>query len=142
MAFLLGYHHYLVTGSPLSVPVFPGSDGEPFWAYKEGCLSIPIRRPKLDVIWQLLVGLPRGLVWYSPTLLGAIPGLRPVLVQQRRLLLAWMIVTTFLACFSSTRVFPAWEGGWATGPRFLVPAFPLLALATGVWLNHIRPNLG
>lgn len=138
MACLLGYYHYRVTGSPFRFPYSLEVMENLFGYHKEG-YGIPIGAPKWEVVQQLLFGLPRGLAWYSPALLGAIPG-SVLLLLRSRYLLAWLILSTFVALLVIHAGFPAWEGGWATGPRFLIPAFPLLALATGVWLDFRPPG--
>lgn len=140
MAGLLGYYHYLVTGSPFQVPYT--MEVEEIFAYHREGIGIPIGVPKPAVVYELLLGQKRGLLWYSPVLLAAAPGL-VVLWRRRQRWLAVLATLTFLGLLGINAGFPTWDGGWAVGPRFLLPSFPLLLVAAGVWLNSgSSSNLG
>lgn len=82
----------------------------------------------------LLFSDGRGLFMLSPILLLALlawPSLR-----RKQPACAWviaghlMVPTLFLAAFDG------WHGGWCWGPRYLLPAVPLLAALSGCWLQH------
>lgn len=133
LAFLLAWYHHVVTGSMFRVPYTMEVEEEIFGYHKEG-YGIPVSAPRLEVARELLFGVRRGLVWYSPVLLGAVPGIWQLARRgQRRL--AFLCAATFLGLFGINAGFPTWDGGWATGPRFLIPSFPLLMVATGFWLG-------
>ena len=88
----------------------------------------------------LLVGPARGLLWYSPVLILAVPGAialwRRNKAGSRWLLLASAaIALIYVALYGKWYM---WHGGYSWGPRFLVPLMPLLALWTGpVWRRLI-----
>ncbi len=68
----------------------------------------------------------RGLVWYSPVLIPALwgwPRLRRRHPHDALLLLA--LILTYLALFSTWWM---WWGGFAWGPRFLLPIIPALVV--------------
>jgi hypothetical protein len=82
--------------------------------------------PLLTGLFGLTISPFRGLFWYSPALLLALPG---GLMLRRRdgrlvaLLLALCAVQLILFALWSS-----WEGGVVWGPRFLLPIVPLLTL--------------
>jgi hypothetical protein len=74
----------------------------------------------------LLVSPGRGLLWYFPGTLLCLWGIvalwrrnRPVAVLSGSLMLVYLL--TYAKWYM-------WEGGWCWGPRFLVPALPLMLL--------------
>ncbi|HJO22249.1 MAG: hypothetical protein QF890_00350 [Myxococcota bacterium] len=91
--------------------------------------------PSLVNVIELL-GMPyRGLFYTSPVLLLAFAGWpRLRRAQPAVATLCAALPLAFLLLISS---FHAWYGGWAPGPRYLVPALPFLfvpvAFAFGSW---------
>lgn len=96
-------------------------------------------------IWIGLSGLlfspGKGLIWYAPLLWLLIPGLwiglrRPQHRAER--LLALGVFVTLLGIYAA---WFDWAGGRSWGPRFLVPALPLLVILTTPvlsWLTEPR----
>jgi hypothetical protein len=82
-----------------------------------------------------LVGPARGLIWYSPILLLAVPGAlwfwrhaRPVFAFVAAVALIYILLYG---------KWYMWHGGYSWGPRFIVPLMPFLALwVAPVWLPH------
>ena len=77
---------------------------------------------------MLLVSPFRGLLVSSPVLAAGFAGLA-VLVADRRtrsLAAAFAVLVGFFLLFAAS--FNGWHGGWAVGPRYLVPALPFLAV--------------
>ncbi|MBI5671542.1 MAG: hypothetical protein HZC41_26420 [Chloroflexi bacterium] len=110
---LLGLYNWVRFGSP-------ASSGYHF-AAGEG-----FTQPVLVGLYGLTISPYRGLFWYSPILLLALPGW--LMLRRRAPWLAWLalaLATLQLLAFAS---WWSWHGGIAWGPRFLVPALPLLAL--------------
>jgi hypothetical protein len=96
-----------------------------------------VETERFDAVWWfgiagLVAGPARGMIWYSPALLLALPGLRWFWQQARHV---------FLFCVGLTLLYVLiygkwymWHGGYSWGPRFLVPTLPFLTLLTGpVW---------
>lgn len=90
-------------------------------------------------LWQgaygLLLSPGRGVVFYSPLVLLAIPGF----------LLLWrggwqaevtLIVTLALIQIVMYALWWTWDGGWVWGPRFLVSTQPLFLLGIVPWLDN------
>lgn len=135
-ALLLGYHWY-VFGSPLAFPY-----DFSVWETPHTGWFMGIGVPRLGALRGTLIGEYRGLLYASPWLLAALPG-TVVLWRRHRIetaLCAWAVVA-FLWLNTSI---PPWHGGWATGPRYVVPMLPFLAwLAGGVFLpsaSAARPS--
>jgi hypothetical protein len=96
--------------------------------------------PDGEALWQILVGRWRGLFFSAPWLLLAFPGL--VLLWRRAALRAVAAVCTaaFLLILWLNASLVDWSGGWAMGPRYLIPALPFLAIgAAGVAMPGCRP---
>ncbi|HBY92477.1 MAG TPA: hypothetical protein DEP84_00700, partial [Chloroflexi bacterium] len=68
----------------------------------------------------------RGLLWYTPWLLALIPAV-PRAWQRDRALTALALGTALIYVLFYGKWY-MWHGGFAWGPRFLVPILPLLAL--------------
>jgi hypothetical protein len=93
-------------------------------------------------LFGLLFSSGRGLIFYSPLILLAVPGL-VLLWRQAFRPEAALIVALFLLQLGTYASWWSWEGGWAWGPRFLVSTHPFLLLGLLPWLemNRVRPLL-
>jgi hypothetical protein len=89
--------------------------------------------PTVEGMWGITFGSFRGLFYVSPVLLLALAGLAawPRLGRMRAewLVCAWAAASFFLFNASSAM----WNGGFAIGPRYLVPMLPFLAVGLGVF---------
>jgi hypothetical protein len=102
----MGYFHH-TTFSHVHSPDHPLGLGPPNW----------------DLLAPLLWGRFRGLFFFAPVLVLALPGWI-VLFWRGRWSLA---IVSFLVCAAVLLVnlsYPEWTGGWCTGPRLLVPLIP------------------
>ena len=83
-----------------------------------------------DQLWwtvpQLLGSLEKGLFIYSPILILGLFGWRAFVRQHRAE--AILCLALILANLSLGAAWHSWQGGWAWGPRWLVPAIPLWLL--------------
>ena len=96
--------------------------------------------PKPLVLWQILGGGRRGLLWVAPIAVPAAVGLiRLVRTRDTREIgvLAIAIVVTVLL-YNASYVY--WDGGNSTGPRHVVPMLGFLALGLApLWrATHAR----
>ncbi len=91
----------------------------------------------LQGAYGLLFSPGRGIIFYSPLVILAVPGLW-MLWQQGLKADVLLIVGLFLAQISIYAAWWAWEGGWVWGPRFLVSTLPLLMLGLLPWLERER----
>ena len=92
---------------------------------------------RFDAIWWFgifgqLFSPGRGLFWYNPILLLAIPGAIWFWRNQRRI---FWVTSALVAIYVLTYgKWYMWHGGFSWGPRFLVPMLPFLSLLVGpIW---------
>ncbi|CAN5842415.1 hypothetical protein BH18ACI5_BH18ACI5_18910 [soil metagenome] len=137
LGILLTYHQ-VVFGSPWATayqfqnPVFTPPDGSLF------------EPPQFRVLAALLVSPFRGVLFYSPVVIAALPGALYLwreqpsqddddLVWIRRVYVTFALCTLAAWLLLNASYF-TWTGGYTTGPRFIVPALVLLApLIAAAW---------
>lgn len=85
-------------------------------------------RPLLTGLYGLFVSPFRGVFWYNPVLIAALPGW--VLLRRRDSYTASLTAALVLAQALMFAGWWSWHGGIVWGPRFLLPTLPLIA----VWL--------
>jgi hypothetical protein len=110
-AALMAAYNYLRFGSPLITGYLPE---ESFSA------------PWLEGILGLLVSPGRGILFYCPILLACIPAL-PQFVRRHRVQ-AFLVLFTAASYLLLYGKWFMWHGGFAWGPRFLLPVIPLLCV--------------
>jgi hypothetical protein len=110
---LLGLYNWVRFGSPLNT-------GYHFEA-GEGFI-----KPVLQGILGLTIHPYRGLFWYNPLLLLAIPGW--LMLRRLSSNLAWLILGLVALQILSFAAWWSWDGGIVWGPRFLLTVTPLIAL--------------
>ena len=122
-AILLGAYHYVCFGSPWRTSVAGSKNFT-----QEGLFLGVFKKPSLEALWGLTFSEYRGLFFVSPILLLAFIG--AIVMIRRRVMLRELaaigaIFVIFLIAIAS---FNGWEGGFAFGPRYLLPVIPLLAI--------------
>jgi hypothetical protein len=90
--------------------------------------------PHFDALWGITFGVDRGLFFLSPYLLFAVLGVRQVWQTPERRAEFWILVVVPLAFVLFNASSAMWQGGFAVGPRYLLPALPFLALPAGLGL--------
>ena len=83
--------------------------------------------PKSAVLYEIVFGLRRGLIWVAPVLALAPIGLLRLARIDRAFALMLTAVIAVVLLVNAAYVY--WDGGFSTGPRHSVPAIPMLALA-------------
>lgn len=116
-------YHWSVFGGPATLPYEFSTQPHRSQGFFMG-LGIP----NLKVLSELLVGSYRGLLYSAPWLVVAVPGSwflfrRPGYRAEAGVS---VFVILFLLWLNSSLV--DWQGGWAMGPRYLIPAIPFLVL--------------
>ena len=83
-------------------------------------------------LFGLTVGPARGVIWYNPILLLAIPGAFWFWRYQRRILILTLaLVVVYFVVYAKWYM---WHGGYSWGARFIAPTLPFLSLlATPGW---------
>ena len=92
-----------------------------------------IRVPSVEALYGITVSPYRGLFFVSPVLLLAFVGFS-AMKRDRRF---WSLVVLVSAYVLTITSFNGWDGGWAFGPRYLVPIVPLLGIA--MMATRLRP---
>ena len=101
-----------------------------------------VETERFNAVWWfgvsgLLVGPARGLLWYSPVLLLAIPGAVWFWHHDRHVL--GFVLTISMLYLLLYGKWYMWHGGYSWGPRFMVPMMPFLALLTGpAWAQLVQ----
>ena len=117
---LILFKNFLSTGSPFELlygfnPQFPHESASQGFGHT---------LPRLHVASALLWSEYRGLFFWNPILLMALPGAIALVRADRAE--AVMILGVIALCFLEATSFRNWYGGNAIGPRYLSPALPFL----------------
>ncbi len=94
----------------------------------DGALLGVFLRPRWEVLAAVLVSPYRGLFFGAPVLVMGAYGLVAWVRRPETRGLAWLSITMTVFFLLVVMTFNGWHGGWAVGPRYLVPAIPFLAL--------------
>lgn len=132
------FYHWVSFGNPFHVGY---SSVVGFEGMEEGLLGLTLPDPK--VLWEIIFGLKRGILWLSPLLilipLGIWRGLRVPRpgqsgLQAEMLLCLGMILYYFLLNAS----YFYWHGGASVGPRHALPAVFFMVLPSLVLWQELR----
>ena len=137
-ALLIMTKNYLVTGSPWMVsygsnPEFPGETPAANFGH---------HWPTLESLHGVLFSEYRGLFFWSPVLLMAIPGL--MYLSRTAPFVAACVAGAIILQVMQAAGFYRWWGGNAVGARYMSPAIPFLgyAAAHGIkWFPKIGTTL-
>ncbi len=134
----LAIYHWVNFGGPLTLPYQFSTQPHRSMGFFMG-LGVP----DMEALAGILVTPYRGLFFSAPWLLLALPG-AVRLWRARRAEAAVCIAIALLFLWLNASLVD-WEGGWAMGPRYLIPAIPyLVVLAAGLALPapaSLRPAL-
>lgn len=123
-------------GGPLKL----GYGSSELWQKQHGAGFMSLTMPHWDAIWGITFGAFRGLLLLSPVLALGVPGLvawwRGGGHRAELAVVGWASATMFL--FNASSIM--WWGGFAIGPRYVLPGLPFFALALAfVWCRpHAR----
>jgi hypothetical protein len=84
--------------------------------------------PRLEAVWGLLFSASKGLFVFSPFLVFAIVGLVVLWRQHSHRASASLYAGLFAITFLLVSSLPNWQGGMLSGPRYLLPVVPVLAI--------------
>jgi hypothetical protein len=110
---LIGLYNAARFGSPTKSGYYFGS-GEGF------------NFPFLTGVYGLTISPYRGLFWYNPALILALPGWW--LLRRSAPRLAWLALALAVGQLLVFASWWSWHGGVVWGPRFVLPALPLMTL--------------
>jgi len=129
----LFWYHTIAFGSPGAFPYHFSVWKEPHTGWFFG-----VGAPHAQPLKEILVGAFRGLLYTTPWLALAVPGAVALAWKREHraeVAVCAFAVIMFLWLNSSI---PPWHGGWAAGPRYLVPMLPFAAMLAGgvlVWIT-------
>ena len=95
---------------------------------QKGLLLGVLRLPRLGALYGITLSPYRGLFFAAPVLLFALAGLVAMArdrSQRRVLITIAAIAGSYFAVIAS---FNGWDGGWAFGPRYVLPVVPFLGI--------------
>ena len=127
-----------VFGGPLNL----GYSYSEQWVTQHSTGFVSLTLPSAAALWGITFGVFRGLFVLAPWLLLSLPGF-VVWWRESRLDKAgagrpeWLVATTavvLVTVFNASSVM--WWGGFAIGPRYLLPALPFLVLPIGYVLRR------
>lgn len=132
---LILLNNVAISGSPFKLsygsnPLFPELNASTNLGF-----SFPDPSAMRAVMW----GEYRGLLFWCPMLLMAIPGFVEMYRKERAL--AIMTASGCLLVVLQVAAFYSWFGGNAVGPRYLAPALPLFGLAAAYGVRRF-PEMG
>lgn len=124
-AAVLLVYNTVVFGGPFKL----GYGNSELWEAQHSAGFMSLTFPHIDALWGITFSPFRGLFLLSPVLLLAVPGF--VMWYRARRLRAEFSVAVFsvFAMFLFNASSIMWWGGFAVGPRYLLPGLPFMALA-------------
>lgn len=87
----------------------------------------------------LLASPDRGLLIYAPVMILGLWGL--VILYKKDITLSLLYLSEIIAIFSLYGMWGDPWGGWAFGPRYLVPVYALLSVLVGVALHKYKRKI-
>lgn len=122
LAVLVGYNLFAF-GTPFRLG-YQGVVG--FDGMNQGLFGLTY--PKPAVLWEIVFGTRRGLVWVAPIAVVGLGGLILLTraVPTRSLGATGLAGVAIALCYNAAYVY--WDGGNSTGPRHLMPAIAYLSL--------------
>ncbi len=134
-AVLILLNNYAKTGSPLALAYGAHASFPEISAAHAFGFALP----DVPAMTALLWGEYRGLFFWCPALLMALPGLIELFQKERAV--AVMVTLTVLLILLQVGSFFTPFGGNAIGPRYLAPALPFIGLAAAYGIKR-WPKIG
>jgi hypothetical protein len=131
---ILAIYDWLAFGTPFPV----GYQHSALWQEQHDTGFLSLTRPHWDAIWGISFSPFRGLFFYAPVLLLSVIGTWVALRMPRQRVATLVALASFVAMFLFVSSSAMWWGGFAVGPRYLLPALPMLAIPIGVLIARIN----
>ncbi len=124
---LLALYDRAAYGTPLPT----GYEHSTLWQdrHSEGFLSLTY--PKADALWGITFGDFRGLFFLAPVLLLAVPGFVVWWRAGHDRAAWWAALSALVLFFLFNAASAMWWGGFAVGPRYLLPMLPFCCYPIG-----------
>jgi hypothetical protein len=113
-----------VFGGPLNL----GYSQSELWTdqHETGFMSLTL--PHWEAAWGITFGAFRGLFILSPWLLLFFPGLFLWRQSKKYILEYWVVLASVVGIFLFNASSIMWWGGFAVGPRYMLPMLPFMVL--------------
>lgn len=124
------WYHTVCFGGPFEIALkYQASSMHNFSDLKDNVWGIMSLFPKTNLVWELLLGSKRGVLWTQPWVLLVLL-LTPFFFIKKRefLTLALLSVPSFLILLMMNATFGGWWGGGSSGPRYLSILMPVIAI--------------
>jgi len=131
------WYNITIFGGPLEL----GYSRSELWTDQHHTGFMSLTTPTLDAVWGITFSPFRGLFLLSPWLLLALPGF--VLWRRNGSLRAewWLALSITAAIFLFNASSSMWWGGFAVGPRYLLPLLPFgvlpIAFVLAAWGDRL-----
>ncbi|MCS6827384.1 MAG: DUF2079 domain-containing protein [Caldilinea sp.] len=131
-----------VFGGPLEL----GYSRSELWTQQHHTGFMSLTAPTFDAVWGITFSPFRGLFLLSPWLLSALPGF--VLWWRSGVLRGewWLTLAVAVGMFLFNASSSMWWGGFAVGPRYLLPMLPFFVLPVAfvlvVWGKRLWLRIG
>jgi len=132
----LAASNWIAFGTPRPV----GYEHSALWQEQHSTGFLSITYPHLDAIWGISFSPFRGLFFFAPVLLLAVIGAVIALREPKQRSLVIVTLASFSALFLFVASSAMWWGGFAVGPRYLVPVVPMLAIPIGAVIARINAS--
>jgi hypothetical protein len=131
---VLAIYDLIAFGTPLPI----GYEHSELWQAQHDVGFMSLTYPRPETLWGLSFSPFRGLFLLAPVLLLALPGVWLGLRSASQRAPVAVAAASFALMFLFASASSMWWGGFAVGPRYLLPGLPLLALPLGVVLARIN----
>jgi hypothetical protein len=118
-------YNTVVFGGPLKL----GYSYSEQWATVHSTGFMSLTWPHADALWGITFGPFRGVFVLSPLLLLAVPGFVLWWRTGEQRAAFWVALASTVAIFLFNASSAMWWGGFAVGPRYILPGLPFMALA-------------
>jgi len=123
---LLLVYNAVCFGNPFTIGYANESDPYFYTSMRRGLMGISLPRP--SVFYYLTLHPAQGLLWQSPVLLMSLVGLYFMLRGRTYRMEAVVVSLASISLLLINSGYYMWWGGYAAGPRFLIPMLPFLCL--------------
>ncbi len=117
-------YNMFIFGGPLEL----GYSHSELWQDQHHTGFMSLSLPHWEAMWGITFGLFRGLFFLSPLLLLSIPGFGLWWLSSEHRVELVVALASVLAIFLFNSSSIMWWGGFAVGPRYLLPILPFMAL--------------
>lgn len=105
-----------------------GYEYSELWVQQHSTGFMSLGVPSMDALWGITFGVFRGLFVLAPWLLLAIPGSILWFRSGRYRTQFWVSQSIVMLFFLFNGSSAMWWGGFAVGPRYILPALPLMVI--------------